>query len=345
MPSFKMQLPRGILTLIAATLLSLGLLVAAVPAEPEESDRKSEQDQSPRPCNPVEFKHMRITDTWKKYDGVLSWGKGQCLAILDDGCDLTVPEWKVRMPWGPKVVAACDSIDLDDDPTPVPPGYHGTGVGFPSSLNYQGKLGVAFNNSVIQIRAVTIVHLRKDESKTLAAGLQWVIDNHRKYNITAVNLSPVDDQQHAEPVSTAIDEKLARLRELGIWVSAPCGNHHYTKGISWPACAADCFAIGGAKPGADVAHLDRFSNTDILVPATATSSSNAQIVGCAMLLREAIEKSGFDWRSEAKTLPEAMMAIFKRTGAAVDDPGTGLVFKRLDLLAAVDYVFAAAGRK
>ena len=34
-------------------------------------------------------------------------------------------------------------IDGNDDPTPVPPGYHGTSVGFPSSLNYQGVRGVA----------------------------------------------------------------------------------------------------------------------------------------------------------------------------------------------------------
>jgi hypothetical protein len=34
------------------------------------------------------------------------------------------------------------------------------------------------------------------------------------------------------------------------------------------------------------------------------------------------------------------MAIFKRTGVSVHDPATNLDFKRLDLLAALDYVFA-----
>ena len=35
--------------------------------------------------------------------------------------------------------------------------------------------------------------------------------------------------------ATDIDDKLKKLRKLGIWVSAPTGNHGYTNGISWPA--------------------------------------------------------------------------------------------------------------
>ena len=297
------------------------------------------------PMLPVEFRRAGILDTWKKYEGTLTWGQGQALAALDDGCDLTAPQWRVKLPWGPKMVAGYDSIDLDDDPTPVPPGYHGTSIAYPSSQNYEGKLGVAFNNGVVQVRAVSIVHLRKDESQSMARGLQWVIDHHRKYNITAVNLSPLDDQEHAEPIPTAIDEKLRRLRELGVWVSAPCGNNGFTGGISWPACQPDCFAIGAVKPEADVPHLDRGAGTDLVVPAAATSSSNAIAAASAMIVREAIDKARFDWRREAASLPAAMMAIFRKTGKETPDPATGLTFRRLDLLAAVDYVFARRGKE
>ncbi len=293
-----------------------------------------------KPFNPVESKQIGLTHVWQQYADTLSWGKGQCLAVLDDGCDLTAPQWKVKMPWGPKVLGGYDSIDLDDDPRPVPPGYHGTSVGYPSSLFFKDKRGVAYNNSVVHIRGVTIVHLRKDETRSMAGGLQWVIDNRKKYNITAVNLSALDDQAHAKPMPTVVDEKFKRLRELGVWVSAPCGNNNHTKGVSWPACQPYCFAIGATRPGTNVAHLDRFSNTDILVPAGATSSSNAIIVGCSMILREAIEKSGYRWQGDGPTLPDAMMAIFKKTGANVYDPATGLDFKRLDLRAAVKHVFA-----
>ena len=39
-------------------------------------------------------------------------------------------------------------------------------------------------------------------------------------------------------------------------------------------------------------------------------------------------------------LPEAMMAIFRKTGVPIHDAQTGLDFRELDLLAAVDHVFA-----
>jgi hypothetical protein len=290
--------------------------------------------------NAESFAQMRVTEVWERYAGRLSWGRGQCLALLDDGCDLTVPEWQVELPWGPKVIATYNSIDGNDDPTPVPPGYHGTSVGFPSSLNYQGVWGVAHDNSVAQVRCVSVVHLERDESESMTAGLQWVVDHHERYGITAVNLSPLDDQRHRKPVATAVDGKLHMLRQLGIWVSAPCGNHGYADGISWPACQPDCFAIGGTVPGGRTAHLDRWANTDLLVAAQATSSSNAYAAAGAQILREAIAESGYRWQQMGETLPEAMMAIFRATGRPIDDEETGLTFAELDLLAAVDCVFS-----
>ena len=292
------------------------------------------------PYDANDFRRMRVLDAWAKYDGVLSWGKGQCLAILDDGCNLDEPEWQATLPWGKKVIATYDSIDGDADPSPGPAGYHGTSVGYPSSLNHGGKLGVAFNDYVAQVRCVSTVHLRSDEARTMADALQWAIDNHEKYTITAVNLSPLDDQSHTKTVPTAVDAPLKTLRELGIWVSAPSGNNEHTDGISWPACAEHCFAIGATQQAADVVYRDRFSNTDILVPAAATSSSNAYIAAASMILREAIEKSGYRWQADGTNLADAMMAIFKKTGVGVHDSATKIDFKRLDMLAALDYMFA-----
>jgi hypothetical protein len=332
----EMPLPLGLLSgqvtvrIFFKIALALGLLCCFA----------ENRAMAQKPSNPADFARMRVPETWTKYADRLTWGRGQCLAILDDGCDISVPQWQVALPWGKKVIACYNVFGRDNDPRPVPPGYHGTTVGYPSSLNYNGVLGVAYNDYVAQVRCVTVVHLRKDESQTIADGLQWVIDHHKEYNITAVNLSPLDDKPHAEPVPTVIDAKLKALRELNIWVSAPCGNNGHTHGISWPACQPDCYAIGATKAADDSAHCDRFSNTAILVPAAATSSSNAYIAAAALILREAIEKAGYDWPRDGKTLPEAMMAIFRKCGVEVYDPATTLRFKRLDLLAAVDHVFA-----
>ena len=48
------------------------------------------------------FMQIRIPETWQKYNGRLSWGRGQCLSILDDGCDLSDPLWQVESRGGRK---------------------------------------------------------------------------------------------------------------------------------------------------------------------------------------------------------------------------------------------------
>ncbi|MDA0832139.1 MAG: S8/S53 family peptidase [Planctomycetota bacterium] len=294
------------------------------------------------PVEKIEFDHARITEAWMTYAEILTFGKGQTLALLDDGCDLSMPEWSTPVNGVKKVRVTYDSVDGDNDPKHEGRGYHGSTIGVPSSLNYDGKWGVAYNNQVAVIRGLECCHCNVKDHVSLAAGLQWVIDNSEKYNITTVNLAPVDDLEHAEPVPTDIDEKLAELRKLGVWVSAPAGNHNYLKGISWPASQPNCFAIGAVRVGKDEVYLDRHPKVDLVVPAAATSSSNAILCGSVMILREAIEKAEYDWKQEGENLPEAMMTILQRTGVEVKDDETGLTFRRLDLAAALDEVFATA---
>ncbi|MEO2009067.1 MAG: FG-GAP-like repeat-containing protein [Pirellulaceae bacterium] len=294
------------------------------------------------PAQPVAFKHAGIVEAWNAYKHKLTFGKGQTLALVDDGCKLTMPEWLKSDGDQPKVLVAYDSVDGDDNPKHEGRGYHGSTIGIPSSLNYKGKWGVAYNNQVAVIRALECCHCNVSDGKTLAAGLQWVIDNHKRYRITTVNLAPVDDKAHNKPVATAIDDKLKKLRQLGIWVSAPAGNHNFTNGISWPASQPNCFAIGAVRPGKDEVYLDRHAKIDLVVPAAATSSSNAIACGAAIVLREAILETSYDWKPDALNIAEAMLAIMQKTGVKVDDPATKRSYQRLDLAAALRHVFAGA---
>lgn len=295
--------------------------------------------RSAAPYDPSNFATLRVPELWEKYDGILTFGRGRTLALLDDGCDITHPVWQANLPWGPKNIATWNAIDHNDDCRPGPIGYHGTSIGWPSSQNHGGVIGIAYNDYAAQVRSASIVHLVEDESRSIADALGWVIANHQKYNITAVNLAVLDDKPHARAVPTAIDAPLARLKQLGVWVSAPCGNNEYTTGISWPACAEDCFAIGAILSGSLRVHRDRWRNTDLVVPAEYTSSSNAYAAAAAMILREAIEKTAYPWHDDGATLPDAMLSIMKRSGHGAHDPATGITFRRLDLLSAVDWVF------
>jgi hypothetical protein len=66
--------------------------------------------------------------------------------------------------------------------------------------------------------------------------------------------------------------------------------------------------------------------------------------GSAQVLREAIGKFNCDWQAYGATIPDAILAIFQRTGNIVDDKTTGLTIRELDLLAALDEVFSAGGQ-
>ena len=325
--------------LTACTITAICGIGASFPASRADEPAGPAVPLANMAAQAAEFEQAGIIATWVKYAGQLSFGKRQTLALLDDGCTMSRPESTAVIDGVPKVLVTHDAVDGDDDPAHEGRGYHGSTIGIPSSVHYQDKRGVAFNNQLAIVRSLECCHCKTGDSVSLAAALEWVIDHHEEYRITTVNLAPVDDKEHAEPVATEIDARLDQLRKLGVWVSAPAGNHNFTGGISWPASQPNCFAVGAVKPGTDEVFLDRHEKVALLVPARATSSSNAILCGSAMLLREAIETSNYDWNKDGANLPEAMMAIFQNTGKAVDDPGTGLTFRRLDLLAAVDHVF------
>ncbi|MEO1995864.1 MAG: hypothetical protein ABGZ17_11380, partial [Planctomycetaceae bacterium] len=100
------------------------------------------------PVQPAAFRHAGITSAWKQFGDRLTFGKGQTLALVDDGCKLEMPEWTAHIDGRPKVLVTYDSVDGDDNPKHEGRGYHGSTIGVPSSLNYNGKWGVAYNNQV-----------------------------------------------------------------------------------------------------------------------------------------------------------------------------------------------------
>src|SRR4051812_46971862 len=106
------------------------------------------------PTLPVDFEHAGVTAAWKAYGDRLTFGRRQTLALLDDGCDLSKAEWSKSDGDAPKVLVTYDAVDGDDDPKHEGKGYHGTTIGIPSSVNYGGKRGVAFNDQLAIVRGL-----------------------------------------------------------------------------------------------------------------------------------------------------------------------------------------------
>ena len=75
------------------------------------------------PAQPVPFKHSGVLKAWTQFGEQLTFGKGQTLALVDDGCTLSRPEWSMSDGDEPKVLVTYDSVDGDDDPKHEGRGY------------------------------------------------------------------------------------------------------------------------------------------------------------------------------------------------------------------------------
>lgn|GEM_PF-3418244 len=60
--------------------------------------------------------------------------------------------------------------------------------------------------------------------------------HHKNSNITAVNLSALDDKKHREPVPTEIDAKLQTLCDLNTGIIELTGHNRHTHGILQRVC-------------------------------------------------------------------------------------------------------------
>ena len=52
----------------------------------------SDTVQADKPAQPKAFQHAGVVQAWKMYGKELTFGKGQTLALVDDGCRLSMPE-------------------------------------------------------------------------------------------------------------------------------------------------------------------------------------------------------------------------------------------------------------
>jgi len=137
---------NGLLVATSAWLIWFQVVALAVTIRADE------------PVEPVSFEHAGIIRALKTYGPRLTFGNCQTLALVDDGCKLSMPEWSKSAGDQPEVLVSYDSVEGDDDPMHEGKGYHGSTSGIPSSVNYDEKRGVAYNNQVAVIRALECCH-------------------------------------------------------------------------------------------------------------------------------------------------------------------------------------------
>jgi len=285
-------------------------------------------------------------------------GAGTSVVVIDTGVNYKHADFgctAVNTPASScRVVYAFDSApddnSLDDD-------GHGSNVaGIISKVAPQTKIIGIDTFRKIRINGQT--GSTAYDSDILAA-LNWTVNNAQTYNIKAVNLSlgVPEEKYTTECNESSYATAFAHARAAGVVPVVASGNDGFADGISSPACVAGAVRVGAvydsnigsvswgnpltcsdSTTAAD--KIACFSNGGSLVTLLApgamitaggetqggTSQAAPHVAGAIALLRA-------NRVTPAESIDETINRL-KATGKPIKDKRTGLVFPRIDLLAA-----------
>jgi subtilisin family serine protease len=282
-------------------------------------------------------------------------GTGQTVAVIDTGVDYDDDALGDGLGAGNKVVAGVDFTGSSSGV--IPTWEHGTSVAGLIAGNSSSYTGVAPGADIVALRVFG--DNNQGSFSAIDQALEWVIQNHAQYNITAVNLSVTDGGNYTSNefandggVGQEITQAVAQLYTMNIPVVMAAGNSFDGKdqGIGFPAVdpqaisvtstdandvlASDAQRLGTAAGGASAVKLaapgvniDGLGANNTVSSQSGTSFSTPLVTGSIVLLQEMYEKA-------YNTLPTvAQLEQWLQQGAVtVHDPVTGISVGRLDIL-------------
>ncbi len=291
-------------------------------------------------------------------------GSGENVAVIDTGVDYRNPAFgsgSVELP-GNKVVAG---IDFTGSPNGVLPTWqHGTGVAGLIASNDPESPGVAPGAGIVALRVFG--DNNQGSFDTIAKALDWVVQHHGEYKITAVNMSISDGKNYQSnqfatdgSVGQLITNSVKTLEAENIPVVVAAGNNFdgKTQGQGFASIipdtisvtatdeskmasskandplASDAQRLGVAQGGVsatDIAapgvNLDAPSGASGTAIEEGTSFATPQVTGTVVLLQEAYQ------RVYGKLPTVAQIDAWLQAGAAkVHDNVTGIDIGRLNV--------------
>jgi hypothetical protein len=300
-------------------------------------------------------------------------GSGHGVAVIDKGINYLHPLLGANPATNtpsPRIVNAYDFEDNDTDAFPEKDGNkdqdqmagHGTGVAGLFVSPYYVNDGYAQQG---MLQGALLYSLRQksgsDNQESIKLAMEWVLANHAKYHITAVNLTDFFGTAATTPV---YDAAAKQLWDAGIFVATPVANNFLgapsvglppRTPIGFPGKSPWIFATGGVGFGGMRKETQRGADLDMLAPGENVTTlyyntSNPNVVtnyatgnswGTPMTVSTAVMIQQID----PTITPAEIMSILKDSGTPIKDPdpvtnpdGT-IYYARLNVLGAVKLAY------
>ena len=281
-------------------------------------------------------------------------GTGSTVAVIDTGVNYNNQALGGGFGAGHKVVAGFDFANNSPDPLATALD-HGTSVAGLIASSDPAHPGVAPGADIVALRVFD--NNNASDYTRVANALQWVIDHHDRYNITAVNLSLSDGGNYAQNwfandggVGQQITGLIGKLDTLNIPVMTAAGNSfNGQQGEGFTGIISDTISVTSTDANDHlVSNAQRLgsaiggaSATDIAAPGdsviapsgssgfasvTGTSFSTPIVSGAVVLLQEV-------YKSRFNQLPtvEQLDGWLKQGADTITDSVTGITIGRLDI--------------
>lgn len=289
-------------------------------------------------------------------------GAGQTVVIIDSGVAYDHvalggglgPQYRVVGGWD--FTEEQDADPYDDGPA----GFHGTHVAGIIGSQDSVHTGVAPNVDMVALRVFN--DQGRGKLSWLESSLDWVVEHQDAfaYPITTVNLSIGTDWNALTlPEYATLEDELADLDRLGIFVSVAAGNNFdpHVAGLSYPAISSHVTPVASSNVDGGMSDFSQRHRSSLVVPgeqitstvpdyvedfngiaddfyaASGTSMAAPYVAGAAILVREAMQRAG-----HFEIAAQSVRQIMIDTADAVFDPVSGQPYQHLNVAAAIESI-------